>query len=145
MLQVSRRGTVVAHAAEGVVIEFPSQRCKNCTCSFSGSTNNPSADNQRFSFTPSQATAADTFQVGQSVNLSVPVARLRLVTAILFGAPVVGALASVALSSVTAMEPITQGLTAIGGFAGGMALSYRYRQNLKQVFYNRLSISPLDC
>ena len=145
MFQVRRRGTVVAHRADGVLIEFSSQRCKNCTCSFAEITKNPSGSDQRFAFATSKDTSSDTFQVGQAVNLSVPVACLRLVTAILFGGPVVGALTGVAVSSLTGLDQVTQGLAAIGGFVGGMALSYRYRQNLKQIFYNRLSISPLDC
>ena len=168
----ARRGQVVERLVESnsvtLAIEFDSQRCKNCSCSFSafggsafgGSAIGGSAlegsgvgsaaaspDNHsqllRFSLAP--MVDHQRLAVGQNVLVSLPASCLRATTAVMFGAPLTIAILSCAVAASMGLTSATQGLLTLAGFALGGWVSFCVRDRLQQRFYERLSVTPLDC
>ena len=149
----ARRGEVVSADAQTLLVEFSQSRCENCTCSFSAARSEIS----KIAFSRSLLEAGDSktrhqspdaqqeLTAGQKVLVSVPANRLRLITSSLFGLPVaVGLLGGFVANHFIASE-IAQAGVVLGGFALGALVSLRLSKLLQRQFYDRLSITPLDC
>gem|GEM_PF-3715436 len=151
--KATRRGRVVESLAEQnsvtLAVEFDPQRCKNCSCSFGALGNSRAASlasyPQVLRFTSSGGVENQRLTVGQNVLVSLPASRLRATTAVLFGAPLLLAIGCCAIAAALGLAGAIQGLLALAGFAAGGWVSYCVRDRLQQRFYERLSVTPLDC
>ena len=146
-LASTQRGEVVYEDAETLLVEFPRNRCENCTCSFRP-TSLSGSGNSKIAFARSQLEPSNSkhrLAAGQKVLVSVPANRLRIVTSALFGLPLLTGLLGGFVAHHRVVAELAQGAVVLCGFAFGALVSLKLSKLLQRQFYDRLSIIALDC